>query len=41
MLISNGADVNKETIFGGPLHAASKAGSAEIVELLLDKGADY
>jgi len=39
-LIEGGADVNKRTRFGTPLHIAAGAGLKDIAELLIEKGAD-
>ena len=39
-LLQDGADVNSGTDAGTPLTAASLAGRPELVELLLDNGAD-
>ncbi len=40
LLIERGADVNKASTWGTPIHGAAKRGAAEIVALLLEKGAD-
>ncbi len=40
LLIKRGADVNKASAWGPPIHEAAKRGNAEIVGLLLEKGAD-
>jgi len=39
-LIEGGADVNKRTPFGTPLHQAAGAGLKDVAELLIEKGAD-
>jgi cytochrome c len=40
LLIERGADVNKASTWGTPIHEAAKRGNAEIVRLLLEQGAD-
>ena len=40
LLIERGADVNKQSTWGAPLHAASARGMIDVVALLLDRGAD-
>ena len=39
-MIERGADVNKASTWGTPIHEAAKRGNAEIVGLLLEQGAD-
>jgi len=40
LLIERGADVDKASTWGTPIHEAAKRGNAEIVSLLLEQGAD-
>jgi len=40
LLIERGADVNKQSTWGAPLHAAASRGMTDTVVLLLDRGAD-
>ena len=40
LLIERGADVNKASTWGTPIHEAAKRGNAEIVRLLLEQGVD-
>ena len=40
LLIERGADVNKASTWGTPIHEGAKRGNTEIVALLLERGAD-